>query len=221
MALGWRKEYFRYKTYFLDIVNLYKQKEDLRMFLEILLSLATVSFFGIFALKPTLFTITQLLKDIKTKEETVAKMDTKIANLETAQSILDQNTAKLALVNSAIFTAPKPEVFSRQAEGLAKKNSVSLLGLTLGEATLVGKATPPKASKELKSLPAEAFEITFSLSVSGTYGGLFSFLKDLEGSRLPFWIDSFTVSTAKVKDQKLLTLVVSGRIPYLGNYEKD
>ena len=39
MALGLRKDYLRYKSYFLNIVSLYKRKEDLRMFLEIMLSL--------------------------------------------------------------------------------------------------------------------------------------------------------------------------------------
>lgn len=220
MALGWRKEYARYKSFFLNIVNLYKQKRDLRMFLEILLSLVTVSFFALFALRPTLLTISQLLKDIKTKEGAVAKMETKIANLETAQFILDQQGNKLTVINSAVFDIPKPEIFARQIDGLGNKNSVSILGLSLEEVTLIGKSSPAKSSKESKPLPAGAYEMNFSLNVGGDYAQLYSFLRDLENLRIPLGIDSLTINSSKVEEQKLLTLAVSGRIPYLGTSEK-
>ncbi|MCK4588646.1 hypothetical protein KAT60_02400, partial [Candidatus Woesebacteria bacterium] len=87
MALGWRRGYLRYKSYFLNVIVVYKRRKDLRMFLEITLSLVTISFFAVFALKPTLLTIAELTKEIKTKEETVAKMDEKIQNLERGQQI--------------------------------------------------------------------------------------------------------------------------------------
>ncbi len=80
MALGWRKDYLRYRSYFLNVLNLYKRKEDLRMFLEIMLSLSAISFFSIFALRPTFLTIATLLKEINAKKGTIITMDTKIKN---------------------------------------------------------------------------------------------------------------------------------------------
>jgi hypothetical protein len=61
MALGWRQGYSRYRAYFLNIYNLYKQRPDLRMFLEILLSLGAIAIFAAFAVRPTALTIVQLM----------------------------------------------------------------------------------------------------------------------------------------------------------------
>lgn len=217
MALGWRKEYLRYKGFFLNIVSLYKQKEDLRAFLEILLSLATVSFFGILALKPTFLTIAELFQEIKTKEELIVQMDTKIANLENAQIVLTQEASRLPTVKSAIPSSPKPELFVYQIEKLAATDSVTILGATVGELTLKGKVETPKASKEIVALPEEALGMGFSLSVAGDYQNLFLFLKDLERLRFPIRVDSLAFNLSKFEEKSALSMIISGRTPYLGN----
>ncbi|MEJ2441504.1 MAG: hypothetical protein P8Y06_01110, partial [Patescibacteria group bacterium] len=95
MALGWRKDYLRYRSYFLNIVGVYKQRKDLRMFLELLLTLVTVSFFAAFALRPTLLTIIELLKEIDTKEETLTKMSTKIQEIRKKLDKLEKEANEL------------------------------------------------------------------------------------------------------------------------------
>ena len=81
MAGGWRSNYLRYRSFFLNIYNVYKRRPDLKMFMEILLSLGTISFFAAFALRPTALTIVDLLEQIDEKETTIEKMDQKIQNL--------------------------------------------------------------------------------------------------------------------------------------------
>ncbi|MFH1863880.1 MAG: hypothetical protein ABIJ85_03170 [bacterium] len=221
MAQNWKAGYSRYKSFFLNISDLYRKKRELQMFLEILLSLATVSFFGIFALRPTLLTISHLVVDIKSKRETVTVMDTKIKNLETAQQILDSETYRLSLLDSSVLDTPKPEIFARQIEGLSNKNSVKVLGISVGETVILGKAKEAKTSTELKPLPENSQAIVFSTNTTGSYQGLYSFLQDLENLRLSLKIDSYGLTSSKVEGQTLLTLVVSGRIPYLGNQETN
>src|SRR4030042_569746 len=119
MALGWRNQYLRYRELFFNIIAVYKQRTDLKVFLEILLSLVTISFFGIFALKPTFLTIGQLITEVRGKEETVAKMEQKINDLNMAQSFFSQQPEKISLVKSAIPEIPEPQTFVRQIEGLA------------------------------------------------------------------------------------------------------
>lgn len=221
MALGWRKEYLRYQLFFLNIVNLYKQREDLKMFLEILLSLLTISIFGAFALRPTILTITQLIKDIKAKEEIVVKMEEKIKNLEIAQTLLEDESASLPIVHSSVPSFPQPDVFARQIEALSAKNSVTILAFSIDKTTLLGKPPAPKSSKELKPLPQNSSALEFSLSVKGNYSNLFNFLQETENLRIPVLIDSAGLNLSKLQEEKFLTLVVSGRTPYLGlNPEK-
>lgn len=216
MALGWRKEYIRYKEYFLNVLTIYKQKEDLRMFLEILLSLATVSFFGVFALRPTLVTIAALLTEIKSKEEIVAKLDTKIQSLALATSLMESETARLPLIENAVPASASPETLVRQVEGLAAKNGINLLGVSLGQVTLLGEVKKIPPEEGVTPLPEDALGISFSISLSGSYPQLLGFLGDLEKLRRPLAIDTTGITTTETEEGKTLVILVSGRAPYIG-----
>ncbi|KKU21916.1 MAG: hypothetical protein UX34_C0036G0002 [Candidatus Woesebacteria bacterium GW2011_GWF1_46_13] len=208
MALGWRKEYLRYREYFLNVLTIYKQKEDLRMFLEIFLSLATVSL--------TLVTIAALLTEINSKEEIVAKLDTKIQNLSTAQTLLDQEITRLPLIEEAIPQAASPETFVRQFEGLAAKNGVNLLGVSLGQVTLLGEVKKAPPEEGVTPLPEDTLGISFSVSIAGNYSNLLGFLADLEKLRRPLAIDTTGITATETDEGKTLVILVSGRAPYIG-----
>jgi hypothetical protein len=217
MALGWRKEYLRYKQFFLNIVALYKRNQDLKMFLEVLLSLATISFFTFFALKPTLVTIADLYKEIQAKEETVSKMDQKIQNVSTAQSVYEGELSRIPLTQNSVPNTPIPEIFARQIEGLAVTNGLNLLGVSVGQVTLVGvEKKIPAAEGELQPLPEGARTLSFSVSVTGAYPQLSKFLLEMEGLRRPIKIDNVGLTASQTEEGKKLVLLVSGRVPYLG-----
>jgi len=205
MALGWRKDYLRYKSYFLNILNLYERREDLKMFLEIILSLVTISFFSIFALRPTFLTISTLLKEINTKKETVIKMDTKIKNLQTAQNILSQESVRIPILKLSVPQFPQPQNFVHQIEGITSTAQVEVLGIRVDETQLKG------------DLPVkDQGEMSFSVSATGSFQNLFSFLKNLENLRSPVKINVLGISLAKQEAGNVLTLVVTGKVPYLG-----
>ena len=217
MALGWRKEYLRYREFFLNIVALYKRNQDLRMFLEVLLSLGTVSFFTFFALKPTLVTVAGLYKEIKSKQETVAKMDTKIKNIATAQNTFNVESTRILITQNSVPDLASPETFVRQIEGLAAGSSLNLLGISIGQLTLAGEAKKvPTSEGDIAPLPEGAPALTFSISVNGAYAGLSSFLSELENLRRPVKIDNVGFTASQTEAGKKLVLLISGRVPYLG-----
>ena len=156
MALGWRKDYLRYRSYYLNIVNIYKQRQDVKVFLELILTLAAVSFFALFPLKPTILTVIELLKEIGAKEKTVEQMNTKIQNLQQAQTLYVQEEAKIILLETAVPDDPAPDLFVRQIEGLATSYPVNLLGITIGEVTLLGEAKLHRANDNLHTMPADS-----------------------------------------------------------------
>jgi len=215
MALGWKKEYFKYKVLFSNILNLYKERNDLKMFLEILLSLVTISLFGTFALRPTFLTIAQLLKDIKTKEETIIKMETKIQNLEQAQITFAQESTRLLIINASLPESAEPQIFIRQIEGIADKNSVAVLGISVEESTLKGKTEVKKGAAKIKSLPEGSLGLPFSLNLSGSYQNLSSFLNDLDSLRRPILLETLSFTLSKTSEIKTIVLAASGRTPYL------
>ena len=185
------------------------------MFLELILTLVTVSFFAIFALRPTLLTITELLKEIKTKEETATKMATKIQNLQQAQTLFTQEEPRIKLLETAVPNSPAPDTFVRQIEGLSVSHPINLLGISIGEVTLVGEEKVRRTSDELEKLPGEAKGISFSMSLSGDYQNIISFLSDMEKMRRPVKIDAINILSAETEEGQNLVLVVTGRTPYL------
>lgn len=220
MALGWRSNYLRYKEFFLNILFVYKKRPDVKLFLEAILSLATILVFSIFALRPTLITIASLVREIRTKEETVAAMDEKIASLDEAEGLYTREEARINIIKEAIPQGAKPEVFLRQIEGVSQQSLTSLLGTSFGELTLLGKAPERKAKEKEKSLPEGARALTFSVSVAGDYPALTKFLADIQKLRMPIKIDASGLNSAQSPTGVTLTLVISARTPYIENGPK-
>lgn len=215
MGGNWKKGYTRYRAFFLDIYRVYKARTDIRVYLEIMLSLVTVSFFAYFALKPTAFTITQLLEEIKSKEEVLAVMDQKVADLKVAQGVYQSEQSRIALINEALPDVPSPEAFARQIEGLSAKSGITLSNLVMGDVVLVGDPSQkPPSNADFAPLPEGSLEISFSLTITGPYTSIQSFLKDLENLRRPSKVDYTVVSVSQSAENRSLSMSVTGRIPY-------
>jgi len=215
MALNWKKDYVRYKELFLKLLIIYKKRNDIRMFLEILLSLITITVFSIFALKPTLLTISQLIKDNREKEETINKMEQKIKNIATAQNIYNQNIEKISLIEQAIPNTPTPENLLRQIEGIAYTNSVTVIGSSVNEVVLVGEEKKKKNKNKIKNLPKNVSTITFSVNLTGPYLSLYSFLFNLESSRRPLIIDNININSSKKENEPIIVMSITGQTPYI------
>ncbi|OGM16155.1 hypothetical protein A2V56_00920 [Candidatus Woesebacteria bacterium RBG_19FT_COMBO_42_9] len=216
MALGWRGSYARYKEFFLNIAALYKKKAELRAFLEIILSLSTITIFLLFALKPTVITIVSLLQQIKEKQATLAGLTQKVSDLQEASGLLQQNQASIQNINIAVPTLAKPNILAGQVLGLAAKNSVEILGFSVNQITLVG-TSESKSVSDFKPLPGNAKEMPFSLSVRGPYPNLNAFIKDFENLKVVTKIDTLGISSSVTESGSSVVTVISGRAPFLGN----
>ena len=217
MALGWRGQYYRYKDFFLNIISLYKQRRDLRAFLEVILSLSTVIIFVVFALKPTALTIVSLYNEIKIKQATLVSLNQKVSDLRTANTVFNQNQTFIPDVDAAVFGSPKPDTISKQILGLGAKNSVTVLGISIGQVILVGNSSPAKATTDLKPLPGNALSMPVSVSAKGTYSNLLAFIKDFETLRIPSKVDSLTVNSSQTEvGESAIVGIITARVPYLG-----
>ncbi len=217
MATGWRGQYIRYRGFFLNIVDLYKKRADLRAFLEVILSISTVTIFLLFALKPTMLTIVSLVKEIKEKQTTLAKLNQKISDLETAINIYSQNQNFIPNIDLSVPTKAAPDVVAKQVQALAAKDSVSILGISVSQVALVGSLPTKKGSSEIKPLPTGAKEMPFSISVKGDYAALTTFIKDLENLRVVTKIDTLLINSSNTETGRVIVAVISGRAPFLGD----
>lgn len=215
MAIGWKKDYFRYKDFFLNIVGQYKVKPNLRKYLELILSIVTIGLFAIFAIRPTLLTIIELQKEIREKEETVLKLETKIRNLQTGSNNLQIESSRLPIILEAVPDYAKPEVLVKQIESLVAKNSLTTMSFSASDAVLVGSDDTTERPFEGQKLPDGASELGFTISVTGSYENLFSFVSDLQNMRRPVQVDSFAINSNTIENEKVLVLIISGRVPFL------
>jgi hypothetical protein len=220
MNPGWRKNYLRYRSYFLNVATQYRERADLKVYLEIFLSLATVIIFTLFALRPTLTTIAELVKEIESKKETLAVMEAKLQKISEASSIYHQKKSNIDLVKLAVPETASPDIFVRHIEGLSIKNNNLLNKLSLDKNEIIG--TSPKAAsgkKTSKSSSGSGDSLVFNVAVSNSlndYRLIHGFLTDMEKLRRPVEIDTVTLS--RVIDEQTnvseLLLDIKGSVPF-------
>jgi len=219
MALGWKSNYLRYKSFFLNVAGQYQKKNELKMFMEVLLSLSAVAIFGLFAIKPTLTTIATLIKDMQGKRQTLALMDEKIENLNQARKVYDEEKAGIELLKTAIPKSGKPEDWIRQIEGVTSQNPVNILSITMDKSTILGTTVAQVVNQtdiiSEEPMPDGANSLAFVINTSSDYSLMASFIKSLESLRRPFKLDSVYINTSQTAVGKNLILVINGRSPYL------
>jgi hypothetical protein len=216
MTLGWRGQYSKYREFSLNLLALYKGRSDLQAFLEIILSLTTLIIFIVFAIKPTAITIVGLTQEIKTKEETLSNLNQKITDLQVAYKLVSENEEVIPILDTAIFNIPQPDTIAKQVLGIAQKNSVTVSGMSMGKTVFVGDIALADDADKLDPISEGAKTMSLSFNANGDYTNLIAFLTDLENSRVPVRIDMLTMSTVLTDTEKILTLQINGRIPYLG-----
>lgn len=216
MATNWREQYLRYKDFYLNIQSLYKQRSDLRAFLEIILSISTVIVFLTFALKPTALTIISLYGQIQEKKQTSADLSKKLTDLQTANANFTKNESVIPDIDISVGNFPQPSVIVQQIQAAAVKDSVTILGVSVGEVILTGSVSGKKLSSDLKPLPGGAREMPISISAKGSYSSLSTFLADLENLRTIINLDSVGINSSETEQGKTIVSIISGRVPFLG-----
>lgn len=222
MATTWQQNYQLYKRYVRNLALMYQKRQDLRAFVELLLSLSAITIFGLFAIRPTIITIIDLNNQITEKRNTLSQLNAKITALDEAQEALNRNRPSLELVENAIPSSPFPELYLRQIEGLANKHSLLILDVNTGGIQILGSSAPaeetskdPTENVDTFPSPAKSFEFGFTLL--GNYQSIHSFLRDFESLRRPMYQDSLNIRLAQGEIPGELALSVTGRIAYLPN----
>jgi len=207
MKFNWRSEYYRYNRYF---SNLQKKVKEARSFAWLSVSIFTVSFFIIVAIKPTLVTITKLNKEIKDKREISQKLQVKINSIIAAQEEFAGNSDNLYLLSEAL---PEKSEFPKLAgffESVALSSGVSVKSLSFES---VGKSPPQTLKKDVPILGS----MSFSISTSGDYLQLKQFLNTLEASRRIIKIKNASFNQVKKEEVTELSLLVSGQAYFSGD----
>jgi len=203
MALNWQTEFYRYRRYFMGIRRFYGQKK-VRVYTEIVLSILTTAFFLFFAIKPTLVTITGLIKEIKDKKLVIQKLEEKIHNLNLAKEKYFAIQKDSSLIDQALPKDSQISLLVRQLEALAVKSGVSLEAIQYSPINFKGDGNGVKASASV---------IEFKMFFQGDYQNLRNFLLSLNNFRRIIQVEGFGFK--KGKEGEGLSLSLNGKAFFL------
>ena len=215
MPIDWRSGYYRYHHYFLGAKNIYRKKQVV-VYTGLALTFFTISFFALFAIKPTVTTIVGLIKEIQTKKEIDQKLQAKINSLREAQTNYSLVKDRLDLVDQALPQELDLISLLYQIEILAQKNNTAIESLNFEPSYLLGEK-----SKDIKDTQSSA--TSFSLALGGDFESLNNFLASFESLRRVIGLESFVVNTLGAKEPELsrLNLGLQLKAHYLSQGGKE
>lgn len=217
MAINYRQQYLRYNRYFRQLTDTYAKIPAFRTGLELLLTLFTISFFLIFALRPTANTITELWANLNSQKEIKTRLEQKIRDLSSAQKVWEAEQKKLELVEEALPQKPNPDTYIKQVENLAATRGLSINFLSVDRVMLRGEIQKEGQQEEKGKARIPGLEtVGSSLSLSGQYSGLLGFLEDLEKLRRVVKTLSLSFSTTRgaASGEATLLLTIASEVAY-------
>lgn len=202
------KNISRYKQYLQFLRFAVVEREDVKLYLELFLTLGAITFFVIFAIRPTIITILALNQQIESQKTVSERLEKKLVNLAAASARRVEFEENKTLASQAIPDGEAAASATRQVEALAARTQVSLLTTTLGRLDEV----KPQDAKD------DVHKISISTVVTGTPENIFEFLSQVGKLRRPILWDTLQVSGKPAGAATTIDISFTGALPFV---EKD
>lgn len=183
----------RYREYLKLLPNM--QQETTRNFITLALTFGALSFFGIFAIDPTLSTIFNLRKQLSDDTSVNQQLQTKINGLSSLEQQYTQLGSNLTNIYSAVPPNPEVPLLSAQIIALGQKHNITFTNYRVAEVEL---ASNPKDSQ------IQSF--TFTLQAQGSYNDMLAFSTELTKLTRLITVESIEVGRDTKSNNLILTL---------------
>lgn len=185
-------------------LNRFYEKPVTRVSVALILSLLCIAFFAIAAIKPTLQTMAQLIKQIDEKKVLDEKLTQKINALTTAQRQLSEKETLFPILGIAIPDSPEFTQLLTVIEKLASEHGV-----------VFASAQIPKVPLELTQAatgrPTQLVSHAITFTFTGSYENLTALMRDMVTLKRIIVIDRFDISPELSDTQSQLTLTLAVR----------
>lgn len=172
------------------------KKESTRTFVMLVLTFGALSFFGIFAINPTLSTIADLQKQISDDQSVDQQLKTKIDNLSSLEQQYTQFGTTLDTIYNAVPQTADAPLLSAQLGALAKKHSLSITNFRIAEVQLATMQKNPRVQS-----------FTFTLQATGNYTDMINFSSELATLNRIITVESMEIGRDSQTNNVELTLV--------------
>ena len=189
-----------YEKYYKDLVPYFKKEESQKYF-YIILSIAASIFFLIFAINPTLSTISNLKRQISDAKFIEERLSTKINNLSSLSQEYQIIENDIPLVLDAVPEDPQAPTLVGQIKTLGEENSIKITNIDILPVSLTTNSTSKSA------------DFSFSVIGSSDFINTQAFLNDLANMQRALSITSIQVNkNSKNEDQ--IDFVIKGSTYY-------
>lgn len=180
-----------------------------RVSLELVFSILAIIFFAVFAIKPTLQTMSELIKEIEDKRTLNDQLAQKIASLNTAQSQYEKYSSQFSLLDEAIPKTAQLVSSLQIVEKIASENGLIIQSITI--------SSMPDDLSVADAAKAKRETLTFNVSLIGDYMKIREFIEDLMNSRRMMVVDQVNFSLGSSRYKQNLTASVRINLPYYKN----
>ncbi|MBD3279433.1 MAG: type 4a pilus biogenesis protein PilO [Candidatus Pacebacteria bacterium] len=189
-------------------LNDFYERPVAKVSLELFLTLGTVIFFAVFAIRPTLLTMSDLIKEIEDKKKLDQQLSQKVAALSTAQSEYLKVESRLPVLDQAIPSKPALIKTLKIIEKLASEQSLAISSL------MVNEVPPEKESDNLTAANLERKNLLIKLVVTGDYLSIRDFVESLRLTQRTFIVDTILFNVDDNRGQKQLKANISLEAPF-------
>lgn len=184
--------------------------------LELVLTLGMVLFMAVFAIQPTLVTMSDLLKEIEEKKTVDEQLGRKVAALASAQTEYLSIESELDYLEEALPTEPDVVTDLKIIEKLASENSIIITALNVSRF--------PDTSSESEKLTVSDYKrqsLPVVVTVQADYRSIRSFVESLKKNRRSFQVESVVFNLQKNRSQETLSASITLDLPYFGIETND
>jgi len=179
----------------------YLNEGQSQKFFAIVLTLLALSFFGFFAINPTVSTILKLRKEVSDSEFVYRELETKIKNLSILRIQYDSLHSDLPIVIGAITMQPDVHVLFAQIQGASLRSNIKIEKLQNFEVeVLKNKKTPSK----------KYYSYSFAIAGSGLFENISEFVSAITNMQRIIDVDIFSISNTTGRTNQPLEFNIQG-----------
>lgn len=176
-------------------------KEEVKAYTMAVLSLFAVSFFTLFAIKPTLVTFFSLTRQIEDSQQLDQKLEDKINMLLKAQEEYQKHKNSLALVDQAVPQDAQFTALIKKVEGLSEEHETSLDSLKVEGFDFI--ESEEGEEQKTKTEPEGPLSFNFIFTISGNFDKTESFIKKLINIRRIVALKNLKMTASKDSDNTI------------------
>lgn len=163
----------------------YLSTERNQKFFGIAVTLCAISFFGFFAISPTISTILKLQKEFSDNQFVLNQLQTKIKNLTELRKQYFNLQNDLPIITSAITIQPDASVLFAQIQSIAKTSNIDIKKLQNSEVEIL---------RNDKSIGKNYYSYSFSIAGSGSFENIYKFVSTITNMERVVNVDEFSIN---------------------------